>query len=494
MNPWKNIAVLNQQEIRQLQNKKLHQFINQYVYPFSPHYKRLLDDHKINPNKIKTVEDLKHIPFTSKLDLLDQDDSTQHYKDFILQPNESKIRLAWPLSRKIPLAIRKAFKGNDWAAHLLTKEFRPVFITYTTGTTNKPIPFMYTNYDIQNLYSSGARMMHLFGVRPDEKVLSLFPYAPHLAFWQVVFGGFAACNLVLSTGGGKTVGTDGNIKALIKMQPSLVLGVPSYVYHVLREAKEQNCNLKFVKKIVLGAAKVTVGFKQKLAELLTAMGAQDVSIFGTYGFTEARCAWSESPTNINESSGYHLYPDKEIIEVIDPKTGDVKGEGEDGELVYTSLDSRASCVLRYRTGDFVKGGVVYSRCPYRNWFIPRVSSDITRLNDVKELQLSKVKGALVNLNHFDEILSQEPQIDEWQIEIRKRNDDPYDVDEMVLYICAKKETDQARLSDTIKRNMVASTEVAPNEIKYISMPEMVGRLQIEVANKEKRILDVRPKI
>ena len=259
-------------------------------------------------------------------------------------------------------------------------------------------------------------------------------------------------------------------------------------------AKEHNCNLKFVKKVALGASKVTIGFKQKLAELLGSMGAQDVSIFGTYGFTEARCAWAESPTKLDESSGYHLYPDKEIMEIIDPKTGEVKKEGEDGELVYTSLDARASCVLRYRTGDFVKGGVVYSRCPYRNWFIPRISSDITRLNDVKELQLSKVKGALVNLNHFDEILSKETQIDEWQIEIRKRNNDPYDVDELILYVCPKKGCDQNRLSDSIKRNMVSSTEVAPNDIKYITMPEMIERLQIEVANKEKRILDIRPKV
>lgn len=493
MNPWQHMAVLSRQDIKQLQDKKLHRFINEYIYPFSPYYKRLFDEHKIDPQKIKCVEDLKHIPFTSKINLIDRDESTQHYKDFILQPDEHKIRSAWPLSKTLPLALKKMLKGKESVSHQLSREFMPVFMTYTTGTTNKPTPFLYSNYDIENLYSSGARMMNLFEVGKNEKVLSLFPYAPHLAFWQVVFGGFAACNLVLSTGGGKTVGTEGNIKALVKMQPSLVIGVPSYVYHVLRVAKEQNCNLGFVKKVVLGASKVTVGFKQKLAELLGSMGAKEVSIFGTYGFTEARCAWAESPTRLDESSGYHLYPDKEVMEVIDPKTGEIKGEGEDGELVYTSLDARASCVLRYRTGDFVKGGVVYERCPYRNWFIPRISNDISRLNDVKDLQLSKVKGALVNLNHFDEVLSQERQIDEWQIEIRKKNNDPYDVDELILYICPKNGTDQNQLRDTIKRMMVAATEVSPNAVEFISMPEMVERLQIEVANKEKRILDTRPK-
>ena len=70
MDPWGHIARLSRQEVRELQNRKLHQFINSYVYPFSPHYQKIFDEHKINPRKIKTVDDLKHIPLTSKLDFV----------------------------------------------------------------------------------------------------------------------------------------------------------------------------------------------------------------------------------------------------------------------------------------------------------------------------------------------------------------------------------------------------------------------------------------
>lgn len=494
MNPWQRLSGLNRQDIQQLQDRRLHQFINEFIYPFSPHYKKLFDAHGVNPKKIRRVEDLKHIPFTSKRDFMDEDDSTQHYRDFVLQPDAASIRRSWPLRKKLPLLWTKLLRGEPALTYRLSQEFRPIFMTYTTGTTNKPIPFLYSNYDVDNWRVSGARMMNLFDVEPEDKVLNLFPYAPHLAFWQVVFGGFAAGNLVLSTGGGKTVGTEGNIKALVKMRPRLVLGVPSYVYHVLRSAKEQDVRLEFVKKVVLGASKVTVGFKKKLAELLADMGAKDVQIFGTYGFTEARCAWAESPTAIEDSSGYHLYPDREIFEVVDPETGEVKGEGQDGEIVYTSLDSRASCVLRYRTGDFVRGGITYGRCPYKNWYVPRLSSDISRLSDVKDLRLSKVKGALVNLNHFGAVLGDLPQIDEWQLEIRKKDNDPYEVDELVVYLCVKPESDRDALVQTIKNDMVAATEVAPNDVVFIERAEMVERLQIEVANKEKRIVDARPDI
>ena len=336
-------------------------------------------------------------------------------------------------------------------------------------------------------------MLNLFDIEGSDKVVNMFPYAPHLAFWQVVFGGLESSILIMSTGGGKVMGTDGNISALLKMKPSVVLGVPSYVYHVLREAKERNCKIDFIKKVVLGAARLGEGFKEKVADLLKSMGAEDVSVFGTYGFTESRCAWAECPTSIDAASGYHLYPDKEIFEIIDPKTGDVKGEGEDGELVYTSIDARGSVVLRYRTGDFVKGGITTEPCPHCQRQVPRISSDITRLSDVKDFQLSKIKGVLVDLNHFTSVLDEMKTIDEWQIELCKKNNDPFEVDQIVVYLCPTSDCDREQVEKEIRKKMLLATEVAPNEVHFVTLQEMVGRLELEVANKAKRIIDTRPK-
>ncbi len=179
--------------------------------------------------------------------------------------------------------------------------------------------------------------------------------------------------------------------------------------------------------------------------MLSAQGAKNVCIFGTYGFTEARTAWAECPTENHLSSGYHLYPDKEIFEIIDPATGEVRDDGDDGELVYTSLDSRASVMLRYRTGDMVKGGITHEPCPYCGRMTLRLSSDITRLSDNKDIHLSKVKGTLVNFSHFAEVLNDIPQVDEWQLEIRKHNNDPFEVDEIVVYITPQAGADQTAL-------------------------------------------------
>ncbi|MBN1870259.1 MAG: AMP-binding protein [Candidatus Omnitrophica bacterium] len=493
MDPWRNIARLSQKEIRDLQNKKLASFVRNYLYPFSPYYRKLFDQHNIDPKSIRTADDLKRVPFTSKRDFIAPDENPEKFRDFILQPTKETIRKYWPLAKTAGMAFVGAARGKEYLQDQLAREFRPSFMTFTTGTTDKPIPHVYSEHDMGNLRTSGSRMLHLFDIAGSDRIVNMFPYAPHLAFWQVVFGGLDSSVLIMSTGGGRTLGTDGNIAALLKVNPAVLVGVPCYIYHVLREARKGNCRMEFLKKVVLGASKVNEGFKAKVAELLYGMGTTDVSVMGTYGFTEARTAWGECPTGINVSSGYHLYPDKEIFEVIDPETGEVKPEGQDGELVYSSIDARGSVVLRYRTGDFVKGGITYQPCPHCGRSVPRIASDITRLSDVKDLQLSKIKGSLVNLNNFMSILSDMAPVDEWQVELRKKDNDPFEVDEVVVYISKRAGADEAQIKEEIRKKMLLMTEITPNEVHFIGFNEMISRLQLETANKTRRIVDLRPK-
>ena len=110
MDPWKSIRHLNKDEVRNLQNKKLHTFINQYLYPFSPHYRQLFDEHKINPKHIRTVDDLKNIPLTSKLNFIDENNPDK-FKDFIQQPDEFKMKKFWPKQKLASLAINSLTKG-----------------------------------------------------------------------------------------------------------------------------------------------------------------------------------------------------------------------------------------------------------------------------------------------------------------------------------------------------------------------------------------------
>ena len=493
MNDWNRLSFLPIGELRELQNRKLRNFISRQIYPFSPHYRRLFHQHKLKPEYIKTVEDLRIIPFTQKEDFLPTKDNPRRFQDFILQPDEELIKKYWPKNKLLCLALLKASKGKEYLKQCLEKEYRPIFLTATTGTTHQPVSFLYSAADIENLHISGYRLLEVFGGKGDVRGVNLFPYAPHLAFWQTVFAGFRHNTFLLSTGGGKVMGTLGNIEAISKIRPNILIGEPNYVYHLIRSAKELDKDFSFVQKVVLGASAVPLGFKEKLAALLKGMGARHIRIMGTYGFTEAKCAWGECPTALKISSGYHTYPDKEVFEVIAPDTGEVKGEGEDGELVYTGITSRGSCVLRYRTGDLVKGGITYARCPYCKRSVPRISSQITRASNIKSLRLSKIKGALVNLNTFGAILEAEKGVEEWQVRISKKDNDPYEVDELAIYLSIGRGVDPEELKARLNSKIHSATEVTPNEIIILPHKEMLERVEMEVSHKAKRLVDTRPR-
>ncbi len=482
------------ERLREIQNRALAAFISKKIYPFSPYYRKLFDQHRIDPGKIKTVEDLQRIPFSSKENLVPTTPDAKGILDFVLQPTEAFMKENLPLGDLLRLGIEKAVIGKAGFLEKLEREYKPIFVTATTGTTRAPVSFFYTEYDLERLKLYGRRAVSILNCGSRDRGVNLFPYAPHLAFWQVVFVGLAGGIFMFSTGGGKTFGTDANIQSLLKVRPDILIGTPEYVYHILKEAKAQNRKLEFIRKVVLGASRVPQGAKTKMTELLNAMGATDAHVFGTYGFTEARGAWTECPTPFGVSSGYHIYPDQEIFEVVHPDTGERVKEGEDGELVYTPLDARGSCVIRFRTGDLVKGGIQYGPCPHCGRTVPRISSDIVRASNVKNLQISKIKGVLVSLNFLEYLLDDEPAIDQWQIEILKKDNDPCEVDILDLYVHANEPINEEDFRRKINGKVSASSEITFNRITFVSAEEIKRRLEVESAVKAKKILDRRPHV
>jgi phenylacetate-CoA ligase len=481
---WDRVSV---SEMRRVQDQKLHKFLNEIVAPHSPHYKKLFAEHKIDARKIKSVADLRHLPFTSKSDLLATKENPQKSLEFIIQPDPEQLK-------KQPHIILEAiFRGKKHVQNRLEREFRPIFLTATTGRSAAPVSFVYTDYDIRNLHITGDRLIQTFGGQRDWRGVSMFPYAPHLAFWQVVFAGLEFGMLLVGTGGGKVMGTDGNISVIDKVKPQAIIGIPTFVYHVIRQAHEEGRKWPHVTRIVLGGEKSPQGIRRKMVGMLQEMGAGDVRVCGTYGFTEARLAWGECPPPPGKWSGYHLFPDLGVVEVIDPQTGEVKGEGEAGELVYTPLDARGTVVLRYRTGDYVDGGVTWEPCPYCGRTVPRIVGAIGRASSTKELQLAKVKGTLVNFDIFQQILDDTPEVGEWQVEIRKRNNDPLDVDELVLHLAPADNADVEKLQQKITRRFQTELELTPNRIEIHSLEDMLKRIKLETSLKEVRILDARPK-
>lgn len=289
------------------------------------------------------------------------------------------------------------------------------------------------------------------------------------------------------------MGTDGNLRLIRKMKPSVLIGIPTFVYHLLHQAIEEGMRCEQLRCIVLGGEKATDGMRQKLRELAACLGSPDVHVQATYGFTEAKMAWPECPAPPEgSSSGYHLFPDMGIVEVIDPDTGRQVPNGHPGEIVFTPLNARGSVVLRYRTGDYIDGGLTYEPCPHCGRSLPRLIGRISRCTEVREMNIDKIKGTLVDFNELEHVLDDAPNTGAWMVELRKVNDDPLDLDELVLHVQRSSGVDEARLTRELNNRFMSHIELRPNRILFHSAAEMRELQGVGTLIKEQKIVDHRP--
>lgn len=477
---------LSADERRHLQGLKLGRYLADHVVPFSKHYRDLFAKEGIDPRAIRSIEDLAKIPFTSKRHLTDDPETGSRTKDFVLVPDEAVLR-------KRPSTILRALRhGRAGVKAGFEHEYRPVLLTSTTGRSTEPVPFLYTAHDLDVLSITGRRMMEVCESDPAFRHLNLFPFAPHLAFWQAHHAGLGYGTFMLSSGGGKVMGTEGNVRFLEKIQPDAIIGMPTFLYHLLTLAVERGLSVPNLRKIVLGGEKVPSGTRRKLRALCAELGAGKVDVMATYGFTEAKMAWPECPGHgMDTPPGYHLSPDLGIVEIIDPETGLTVGEGEPGEIVFTPLDSRGSVVLRYRTGDRISGGLVHTPCSACGRSMPRLVGEISRVTDMKRLRLGKVKGTLVNFNELENLLDNLERVGSWQIELRKRNDDPLEVDEIVVHVAPRGRVSRPSLAHEIEDRFRDVTELTPNRIEFHNA-ETLRRLHgVGRALKEEKLVDRR---
>lgn len=479
---------LSEAVVRRLQAEQLRHFLRTVVLPFSPHYRKLFEEQRLDSESFRTVEDLQRVPFTTKSDLLNTPSQPQRFKEFIVVP-DPKV-----LARRPGTILRALVHGREQVKRDFESEYRPIFATFTTGRSAEPTPFFFSQHDLTNLATAGRRVVEVCAGRPEDRMLNTMPFAPHLAFWLAHYAGTAGGILTLSSGGGKVMGTEGNVRHLRKLKPETIIGIPTFVYHLLQQAVEDGVQCENLRRIVLGGEKVSDGLRQKLRDLTRKLGVQGVDILATYGFTEAKVAWTECPFPHDQpSGGYHLYPDLGILEVIDPKNGEVLPPGKPGELVYTPLDARGTVVLRYRTGDYTDGGLTYEPCPYCGRTLPRLLGNISRRSEVKQVDFDKIKGTLVDFNELEHLLDDAPHIGAWQVELRKVNDDPLELDELILHVQKLNGADEGRLSRELRERCVNHLEIQPNRILFHDADEIrqlqgVGRLL-----KEEKVADHRPR-
>jgi len=124
--------------------------------------------------------------------------------------------------------------------------------------------------------------------------------------------------------------------------------------------------------------------------------------------------------------------------------------------------------------------------------LPRLVGNISRSSEFKTMQLDKIKGTLVDFNELEHLLDDVEYIGAWQLELRKCNDDPLEVDELILHVQQRNGVDEQKLVRDLRARFIAQIEIQPNRIVFHDA-EMMRQLQgVGSQLKEEKIVDHRP--
>lgn len=478
---------MSSEEITRIQEKKLRDFIRYQLYPFSPFYRKHFDHNDIDPRSIQTLKDLEKIPLTRKEDIMPGPKDPKKYKDLILQPDLEKITKFWPKTRLFRLKLQD-LTGRDLNEEL-AREYYPNFMIATSTTTGNNVPFMFSLRDVKQFSNAFVSVKDVVGLKDDWVVLNTFPFAPHLAFVFAYWVNLHSTLRIFHTGGGGVTSTEKTLDVIEMVDANVLLGAPSYIHHLLRKAQDARKDLSSVKLLLTAGEKLTPGMRKKISGILEDLGAKDVDIFDVYGTTEMRDAFSECTPG---SGVYHIHPNIHIAEIVDPDTGKQMRPGRKGALAVTNIDGRGSVVCRYLIGDIFEGGIHYGKCPHCGSNTPRLVGPIGRIGDYsKKMDLANMKGTLLNLNTFYDILPGMDGILEWQVSIEKRNDDPSNLDVLKINIAPAKGVKKKELSERVRRKINDSMEITAKVDTSFDEDKLFERMGGK--SKPHRIVDNRPK-
>lgn len=308
---WSKEETLSRKEIEELQLERLKDTVKR-VYDKVPYYREKLDELGVTPDDIKTLEDVRLLPFTTKEDL-----RINYPFGLFAEPKENIVRY-----------------------HA------------SSGTTGNPTVVGYTRNDMETWKECIARLVTMAGV--DNKDTA------HISFGYGLFtGAFGLHQGLEKVGAGVVPMSSGNTKKQIKMMKdfgaTVLIGTPSYALRLAETAEDMGLNPAedlSLRVGCFGGEGSTEAMRTKLNETL--------GLFATENYGLSELIGPGVSGECTELTGLHINEDHFLCEIIDPETGEVLEPGEEGELVITSLTKEALPLLRYRTKDITS--IDYEPC------------------------------------------------------------------------------------------------------------------------------------
>jgi len=306
-----DIETAERSELEVLQLSRL-QATAERVYERVPFYRKRFDEAGVKPEDIRTLDDVRRLPFTTKKDL------RAHYPFGLLAVDLAQC----------------------------------VRLHASSGTSGKPTVVAYTKRDIDHWADIVARAFAIAGGKPGDVVHNAYGYGLFTGGLGIHYGSERLGAVTVPVSGGNT---DRQVMIIEDFRPTIICGTPSYVLNIAERMRElgKNPRQTSLKYGIFGAEPWSEEMRRTLEEEL-GIKACDI-----YGLSEVIGPGVAMECH-EAQDGLHIAEDHFFVEVINPNTLEPVGEGEEGELVFTSLTKEAFPVIRYRTGDIAS--VTRERC------------------------------------------------------------------------------------------------------------------------------------
>jgi len=308
-----------------------------YVIEKSPFYKRKYGEAGVTPGDIKTMEDVRKVPFTTKMELLKSQEEHPLFGDFPCLPPEAACR-----------------------------------VFQTSGTTGVPLKVPFSKKDwFKNCYEQFSYYVYAYGMESRDVAFFPFVYGLFIAWWGIQ-ATMEQHGITIVPGGGQTSET--RLKSIIDWGATVVCGTPTYIIYLGELAQKMGIDLPKSKvRIVITAGEpgAQVPATKSLVEKL--WGAKNYDDIGSTEITNFgyECV-AQKGTHLNEAMF--------LPESLDKETGKPVAPGEVGELVLSNLCCETAPLLRYRTGDLVRFD--YDRCECGRTSLRMIGGVIGRADDM----------------------------------------------------------------------------------------------------------------
>jgi len=302
---------LSREEIKALQLERLKATVKHCMN--SEFYKKRFEEAGITPDDIKTLDDIRKIPFTTKQDLRD----------------------TYPFGmRSVPLE-------------------KCVRLHSSSGTTGNPTVILHTQKDLDEWANAVARCLWMVGLRPDDVFQNSSGYGMFTGGLGFQYGAERLGMLTVPAAAGNTLR---QIKFITDFGTTAIHAVPSYVTRIKEVMDELGIDPKKdtkLKLLAIGAEPHSEEQRKKIEKML------GVKAYNSFGMSEM-CGPGVG-FECKEQNGLHFWEDYYIVEIVDPETLEPVPDGEIGELVLTTINREAMPLLRYRTRDLTR--VLGYDCP-----------------------------------------------------------------------------------------------------------------------------------